>query len=297
MPFFRSKRGRGFTLIELLVVIAIIAILIGLLLPAVQKVREAAARTQCNNNLHQIAVAVHDYHDTYKKFPPAMGWAPTTNNAGGQGTAQGNIQYHILPYLEQAPIYKSCINGNGAYDASINNWQPRVQAIKTYICPSDPSTTSDGWSGNNVGGWMAGCYGCNWQVFAFGDQATYIGSMTRTIPDGTSQTIMFAEKYGGCSSAGSLWNYPVGWGGAGSPQPWSPVFAAFNNQNKFQYQPTPWNSGNCNTQLAQTAHTGGIQVAMCDASTRTVNFAVSQPTWWAACTPAANDTVGPDWLD
>src|SRR2546429_6071917 len=102
----RSKRA-GFTLIELLVVIAIIAILIGLLLPAVQKVREAAARMQCSNNLRQIALAAHNYEGNYKKFPYDMDMRPTLYGLG--------IFTYLLPYIEQDNLYRQ-FDFNVSYD-------------------------------------------------------------------------------------------------------------------------------------------------------------------------------------
>src|SRR5438128_353005 len=107
MPFIRSIRWRGFTLIELLVVIAIIAILIALLVPAVQKVREAAARTECSNNLKQIVLATIDCADDHVgKLPPGLGNYPHQNE-GITGNGSGGIFFHILPYVEQTNAYKN----------------------------------------------------------------------------------------------------------------------------------------------------------------------------------------------
>src|SRR5437879_3829437 len=102
MSHGKGAKRPGFTLIELLVVIAIIAVLIGLLVPAVQKVREAAARTQCTNNLRQIGVAAHNCNDTYKSLPPGIGWFPGTS--GNPETGYGNPFFHLLPFIEQGPL-------------------------------------------------------------------------------------------------------------------------------------------------------------------------------------------------
>jgi prepilin-type N-terminal cleavage/methylation domain-containing protein/prepilin-type processing-associated H-X9-DG protein len=131
---WKRRRGLGFTLIELLVVIAIIAILIGLLLPAVQKVREAAARMSCSNNLHQIGLALHNYHDANNSFPP--GGVTNGPCCGTQSGATWTI--YILPYFEQDNLYKQ-------YDFTKTNESPanafvRTQFVKPYNCPSDPNT-------------------------------------------------------------------------------------------------------------------------------------------------------------
>src|SRR5262245_60911928 len=147
----RNQPRPAFTLIELLVVIAIIAILIGLLVPAVQKVRESAARTQCMNNLKQIGLAIHNYESTYKKLPAAYTLLPAADadpNALFAGRRVGlSLLANLLPFVEQAPLYRMLDNKRSEFNTvnippggphSGNN-PAYSTVVPVYLCPSDPT--------------------------------------------------------------------------------------------------------------------------------------------------------------
>jgi prepilin-type N-terminal cleavage/methylation domain-containing protein/prepilin-type processing-associated H-X9-DG protein len=161
-PASATRSRGGFTLIELLVVIAIIAILIGLLVPAVQQVREAAARIQCANNIKQLATACADYHDTYKRLPPAVqiqkGLDPTTAHAN----FGPNWVCFLLPYIEQTPLYNSVSTSIQTYmTTGSNTWRNiRGAVIPLLECPSDSDGQASPWTGAG-GGWARGNYACN----------------------------------------------------------------------------------------------------------------------------------------
>jgi prepilin-type N-terminal cleavage/methylation domain-containing protein/prepilin-type processing-associated H-X9-DG protein len=206
-------RRNGFTLIELLVVIAIIAVLIGLLVPAVQQVREAAVRTQCQNNLHQLAVAAHSFHDSYKKFPPAVnlpdaaaegapGWpgAPFT----GKWTS---LHIMLMPFIEQKNMIGTNFVDNVKTPHNINCSGPNPlggQVVPIYICPGD-GQMPDPPTGvyNNLTFAITSYAGCAGTSATNPDGNTnlkngifYINSSVRLteITDGTSQTFLFGER-------------------------------------------------------------------------------------------------------
>jgi prepilin-type N-terminal cleavage/methylation domain-containing protein/prepilin-type processing-associated H-X9-DG protein len=184
----RSRRD-GFTLIELLVVIAIIAILIGLLLPAVQKVREAAARMKCSNNLKQIGLACHSYQDSNGALP--AGWVTKAN--GPYPSPGWNWQYMILPYLEQGNLY-TAINADLATPtgppATPATGAAYLNIVPGYVCPSDGSVPTN----PNFNAYPKTNYLCNRWVFGPDGSSNPTKLAIQTIQDGSSNTIFVGER-------------------------------------------------------------------------------------------------------
>jgi prepilin-type N-terminal cleavage/methylation domain-containing protein len=286
----------GFTLIELLVVIAIIAILIGLLLPAVQKVREAAARMSCSNNLKQLGLAVQNYAGTYNSQLPAL---TSSTGAPKYGNYQGCILVTLLPFIEQQNLFNVAMtNINDTWDPTTSaGVAVRANPIKTYQCPSD-FTISGGFANNQVNAWAASSYGANFQLFGFtrgGGNSDTPQYSVGNIPDGTSNTIAFGEEYSvtGATGGGTLWAYPgIDWSWQ-----WTPVIADTRilGATAFgvpQFSPTQAVAAKY---YAQSAHTGQVLVGLMDGSVRGVNSGITQVTWQNALTPADGNPLGSNW--
>jgi prepilin-type N-terminal cleavage/methylation domain-containing protein/prepilin-type processing-associated H-X9-DG protein len=343
-----ARTRRGFTLIELLVVIAIIAILIGLLLPAVQKVREAAARAKCSNNLKQLGLAAHMMSDTHGALPPPWGWYPNSSILKGEYQGDGMVLFFFLPFIEQQNLYKASFVAKGtsrfaAYEGP-NEYlaegpngkenQTGTMRVPTFICPSDPSVGAAAQNPvksessatypapNPPTNWGEGdaCYAVNFYAIATASLATkakdpldnwtnFYKSANRipeSFPDGTSNTVLIAEKCSGCAilkgnGGGNLW---AGWTAPiwevmsifGVPGYGGQYFDQGNPPQVYLWQqsPMPWQT-NCDPYRPSTFHSGGMNVALADGSCRFLNSSISQATWSLAVNPADGLTLGSDW--
>jgi len=266
----------AFTLIELLVVIAIIAILIGLLLPAVQKVREAAARMSCSNNLSQMGKAIHNYASANQEKLPAQlyyypaaqsGWTPFFST--------------MLPYIEQDNILKRSYGSSAAWGNGNHN-----PVVKTYLCPSDSSTSN----GAHPVGWFSGSYSPTSYMFsaitAYDSGSGQTNVVPRynigNIPDGTSNTVGIVERYG---------DYPAhGWGNL----TFHPSSQLHWGWHQWTNAYGPWGAylpqvgirpNQAHPYYPNSGHTSTMQVLLMDGSVRGVGSSVSQNTWTIAVTP------------
>jgi prepilin-type N-terminal cleavage/methylation domain-containing protein/prepilin-type processing-associated H-X9-DG protein len=230
----QSRNRRGFTLIELLVVIAIIAVLIALLLPAVQAAREAARRSQCINNLKQIGLALHNYHQTNDTFPPGA----VSTNANFGTTWQGHSCLGMmLPFLEQNAIYSS-INFNYYSVGELNgiNQSARQTQINSFLCPSDGNAkNTDGTNGRmnsylasmgttEQGGYTTSTTGMFAQNTSYG---------LRDATDGSSNTIAFSEKLVGTPGGNTGLGLGYRGNGVNGSNPSANVFDAFQNPTQI----------------------------------------------------------------
>jgi len=263
MSHFRRSRA-GFTLIELLVVIAIIAILIGLLVPAVQRVREAAARTATMNNLSQCAKAVHLCHDQFNKYPPYYG-------IYGAKTVALTFHTHVLPFVDQGPLYNNPVAAG---------------VVPAYLSTMDPSQVNNGANAANFPINIRLYYTQGGLGTLAPQTAMIYPKMPGSFQDGVSQTLLFATKYMVCGSNGGSWWLDPGNNGISSPT------AATFGVSMGLWQPAPTSSAcvpTAGTAISFTVQ--AIQVSMCDASCRSVSTGISATTWQAVHTPSGSAKI------
>ncbi len=287
-----SNCRKGMTLIELLVVIAIIAVMIGLLLPAVAAIREAALRISSSNNIRQCVLALHHYSEHKGKLPSLD---------GSSNIFRFSMMFEMLPYVEEANFYRECIETGSGTSA---------HTVRMYLSPADPTVN------RNQPDLNLASYGAN--AYAFQKKC----SIPKSFPDGLSNTIAFAEHYAwGCNSTQFSWfiarpliidlppnerlyvhratfaepttintafgiPYPPDVYPVTSDHP--PVSIGSEPHLTFQIRPT---LQECNPRLAQTPHSSGMLVGMLDGSVRTLSGKTSASVYWGLVTHAGGEVL------
>jgi prepilin-type N-terminal cleavage/methylation domain-containing protein len=280
----QKRLVRGFTLIELLLVLAIIAVLVGLLLPAIQKIRAEAARTQSRNNLKQMTLALQNCNYTYRKLPACSGWFPRQPPQGQYNMTpaqHGTLFYFLLPFLEQSNLYNS-VKGMSQYSYGT--------VVKLFIAPGDPSMPAN-YLPDGRGGIS---YAANY--FVFGDEAGDSmvpkapdggASIPDSIPDGVANTVAFAERLTNCVGL-----YPRTWGRDEPQSPYSPYVFVLGSLPGFDPK---WSAQPCNPYGYDMFSSGIILVGLMDGSVRSVTRGISSQTWTSALLPDDRTPLGPDW--
>jgi prepilin-type N-terminal cleavage/methylation domain-containing protein/prepilin-type processing-associated H-X9-DG protein len=330
-PRLDERRREGFTLIELLVVIAIIGVLIGLLLPAVQKVREAANRMKCGNSLKQIGLALHAYHDTYNAFPPGQyNYIAIQNNGGFMN--RGGWWEMILPYVEQGNLYQVVYNYTTSpqfkttyfYLTYCINNDPKTRSdpgrntiVPMFECPSDPNNPKDQTILNNEQGFHGNYVVCggstafNPALSPLGDNLNgvfYCFSNTTIsgITDGTANTFLTSEIIlvpdgtGSTSTLGNdmrgryynMWQGNTWFSTQYPPNTSAPDRATYCNINTPLPQAPCTKIATLVTEAPRSYHTGGVNAGLADGSVRFVSNNVDPTVFLNLGTRAGGEVVG-----
>ncbi len=303
----RMKARRGFTLIELLVVIAIIAVLIALLLPAVQSAREAARRAQCINNVKQLGLSLHNYHDVHGRF------APGSIQVSNPTAYRQPFITSLLPFLEQGNLTAS-FNFNLSFQHDANE-TTRSSRVNVFDCPSDQKVvfTNNGGSVTDV----KGSYGVNWGQNTYGDQvlpapfSLNYGASLAEITDGTSNTFLMAELIQLPHPTGQPVETIDRRGRVWSDQPSSHQVTTRNGPNTqipdygACWHATDPRKAPCNRNTgdgpnhfiaSRSRHPGGVNVLLGDGSVRFIKDSISIPTWKALSSRAGGEVISSDAL-
>lgn len=287
-----SRYRRGFTLVELLVVIAIIGILIGMLLPAVQQVRDAARRTDSMNRIRQYVLATHSFESAHQELPPSI------TTVTGAKYIRGSVFLQILPFMEEGNLLQLTVDTGNYYGVY-------REPVKFFTNPQDATQGSDGiyndpaWGEYGVIG-----YGANYQALGWIRSNNRVNIKTMgSILDGTSNTVFFAERYSSMRNAEAsdpnklyynIWAY-----GEEFWFEWNPIFAAYpedatNPEIAHRFQVAPTEGDDLATVDPLKAHafrSYGILTGYGDGSTHMINSTVDDLVWWATLTPDGGEVA------
>jgi prepilin-type N-terminal cleavage/methylation domain-containing protein/prepilin-type processing-associated H-X9-DG protein len=315
MPLPAATR-RGFTLVELLVVIAIIAILMALLVPAIQKVRAAAALTQCQNNIRQMAIALHNYHGVKKKFPTGVIVGKTTTSSGTVvNTNLLSFHVYLLPYMEMMPLYqKFTLDATYGYDSPLNRPMWAVQ-VANYQCPASTLIQTDyvPETYNGIAGFTmhyygsAGPYGTNPKTGdPYASFGTSMGGEAQQGVIGFNYSVRIKEIIDGTSTTFMLGE--VSWVKMGYYRTWTRGTYGSSDPNNYDrdtnccrnvanaMSSTKYNGSNCNNTSFGSEHAnGGANFAMADGSVRYLLPDVSMDTYMALASRNGEEVIGSDY--
>ena len=296
---FRPNRTAGFTLVELLVVIAIIGILIGMLIPAVQHVREAARRTSCLNNFRQIGLALHNYEGARRRLPNGINSPSATEFASSTWLTQ------ILPFIEQQAVWDDARSDYASTPSPFFDHLGMKRVIPTFNCPSDPSSGVAHWTSDGTGNYVVAStnyLGVNGTNFEAQDGMFYLNSETRfaEVTDGLSNTLLVGERPPSPDYWYGWWYAGYGQGASGSPD----MVLGTRELNRgatfldhCDVGPYHFERGSnemCDTLHFWSHHPGGANFVLADGSVKFISYD-ADPVMPALSTRAGDEVINEDW--